>query len=243
MLLDPQTIQNYRALMAELDPAGPPAAHMIHRTDHAGSTRIGVLDASFNPLTLAHEALLNAARDALRLGEMLLLLSRANVDKEVFGADLGQRLTMLVDYARSHPHVSVAGCSHARFVDKIQALRPLYPGDVAFYFIAGYDTLIRLFDPKYYTDMHAELHALFSAGHMIIANRGSSNAQTIQEFLSRPECAPFAHRIHPIAIPPVCAEISSTRARDAANRRESLTNLVPPQIAQAIDALAIYRSR
>lgn len=241
-MFDPQAIQNYRVLMARLDPAQSPQAHMVHQAAPISSTHIAVLDASFNPLTLAHEALVNSARETLGIEDALLLLSRANVDKDVFGADLGQRLAMLVAYARTQAHLSVAGCSHARFVDKTRALRPLYPDEATFYFILGYDTLLRLFDPKYYTDIKTELSPLFDAGHILVANRGTGDEQTIRAFLTRPECAPFAHRIHPIAMPPACADLSSTRAREAVRRGESLAGLVPPLIAQAIDALALYRN-
>lgn len=240
---DLQKHRDYHTLMAGLNSKGPPTARFVHHasTPKTPALRIGVLDASFNPLTLAHEALLNRARQVLALPAMLLLLSKANVDKDIFGADLGQRLAMLVDYARGHPHLSIAGCSHARFVDKVFALRPHYPADATFYFIVGYDTLTRIFDPKYYADMQTELQPLFSAAHIVAANRGDRDAGDLTRFLTRPECAPFADRIHPIELPAVCAQISSTGVRARVRQGEPFADLVPPQIARAIEALRLYR--
>jgi nicotinamide-nucleotide adenylyltransferase len=239
--MNAQTIEKYRALMANLDPEGPPTAQFVHRTTNPiqqPGQHLGVLDASFNPLTLAHEALVRHAQNAFDFGEMVLFLAKTNVDKDLFGADLGQRLAMMVDYAGTD--LSVAGCSHARFVDKAQALHTLCPKETLIYFLVGHDTLIRIFEPRYYTDMNRELRALFALCHIVSANRDDQGQEAFETFMSRPECAPFANRVHLLQLPASFGNISSTQVREKIKTGASITHLLPPAITQSIRALSLY---
>ena len=146
------TLENYRILMDSLNPQNPPVVQFVHRATPPQPKHIGVLDASFNPLTLAHEALVHQAQNAFGFDEIVLLLAKTNVDKALFGADLGQRLAMMVNYANSDTqldaYLSIAVCSHARFIDKAHALRAHISPDAQIYFLVGHDTLIRIFDPR-----------------------------------------------------------------------------------------------
>ncbi|MFT5365307.1 MAG: nicotinate (nicotinamide) nucleotide adenylyltransferase [Candidatus Latescibacterota bacterium] len=240
MPLDKQTCTHFQNLIHQLNPDGPPTAQLIHRDRDSHSTQIGILDASFNPMTLAHQALIKTAKDACILDEMLLMLSATNVDKNPSGADLGQRLAMLVHYAQQHNNLSVAICSHARFVDKIIALKPCYPANTQFFFIVGYDTLIRLFDPKYYEDMQSDLQTLFETCHFIAANRGENDRHTLDVFLQKEDVQPFANRIHPILLPQAVTDISSTKVRSNIKSNESIEHLVPKAIIESIRALHLY---
>ena len=239
--MNAQTIEKYRALMARLDPVGSPTAQFVQRTTaplmQAGK-RLCVLDASFNPLTNAHEALILHAQNKFGFEETSLLLSGANVDKDLFGANLGQRLVMITDYANAD--LSVAVCSHARFVDKALALLTLCPKDTQIYFLVGHDTLIRIFDPHYYTDMNHELQTLFALCHIVSATRGDQGQKAFDTFMSRPESAPFANRVHLLQLPASFGNISSTQIRKKIKTGASITHLVPPAIAQSIHALGLY---
>ena len=236
------TFENYRILMDSLDPQSSPVVQFVHRSAPPQPKHIGVLDASFNPLTLAHEALVHQAQDTFGFDEIVLLLAKANVDKALFGADLGQRLAMMVNYANSDTQLdtclSVAVCSHARFIDKAHAL---FSPDTQIYFLVGHDTLIRIFDPRYYIDMPAELKVLFSLCHIVSANRENSSREVFQRFMSRPECAPFASRVHPLQLPPSFGNISSTEARKRIRAGDPITDLVPETIAQFIETFGLYR--
>ncbi|MCJ7664527.1 MAG: hypothetical protein MUO24_09850, partial [Desulfobacterales bacterium] len=57
---------------------------------------LGVLPASFNPPTSAHQALVRAAGVALPFDEILLILDQQAMDKELLGAPLEDRLLMLL---------------------------------------------------------------------------------------------------------------------------------------------------
>ncbi len=236
------TLENYRILMDSLDPQSPPVVQFAHRAASQQPKHIGVLDASFNPFTLAHEALVHHAQDTFNFDEIVLLLAKTNVDKALFGADLGQRLAMMVNYADSNTqlgtHLSIAGCSHARFIDKAHAL---FSPDTQIYFLVGHDTLIRIFDPRYYIDMPAELKVLFSLCHIVSANRENPSQEVFHRFMSRPECAPFANRVHPLQLPPSFGNISSTEARKRIRAGDPITDLVPETIAQFIETFGLYK--
>ena len=239
------TLENYRILMDSLDPQNPSVVRFVHRAAPRQPKHIGVLDASFNPLTLAHEALVHHAQNAFNFDEIVLLLAKTNVDKALLGADLGQRLAMMVNYANSDTQLdtclSIAGCSHARFIDKAHALRAHFSSDAQIYFLVGHDTLIRIFDPRYYTDMPAELKVLFSLCHIVSANRENPLREVFHRFMSRPECAPFANRVHPLQLPPSFGNISSTEVRKRIRAGDPITDLVPESIAQFIETFDLYK--
>lgn len=241
MNLDTTTTRRYNRAINQLDPNGPPKAQLIYGNAPPKLAKIAILDASYNPMTLAHEALFHTAKTACNLDTVLLMLSSKNVDKGLLGADLGQRLAMLVYYAQQHPQVSVAICSHARFIDKRKALTPCYPPHTQFYFIVGYDTLIRLFDSKYYTDMSSDLQVLFKTCQFIAANRGTNDAKTLTAFLQQKAVVPFADKIHAISLPESMANISSTDVRENIKHKKTIEQHVPKAIQEAIVALKLYQ--
>jgi len=162
--------------------------------------------------------------------EVLFLLARANVDKEVSGLPLERRLTLLARFVETRPTFSVAACSHGRFVDKVEAIRPHYPTGTLLTFVVGFDTLVRLFDPKYYADRDAALSALFKASEFIAANRAPDPPEAVTTFLARPDVASSAHRLRVIQLPPEIAAVSATQVRARLSRGEPVTGLVPPEI-------------
>ena len=239
------TLENYRILMDSLDPQNTPVVRFVHCAAPRQPKHIGILDASFNPLTLAHEALAHHAQNTFNFDEIVLLLAKTNVDKALFGADLSQRLAMMVNYANSDTQLdtrlSVAGCSHARFIDKARALRAHYSPNAQIYFLVGHDTLIRIFDPRYYTDMSAELKVLFSLCHIVSANRENPSQKVFHRFMARPECVPFVNRVHPLQLPPSFGNISSTEVRKRIRAGDSITDLVPESITQFIEKFDLYK--
>jgi nicotinamide-nucleotide adenylyltransferase len=149
--------------------------------DHsAESETLYVLDSSFNPPTCAHlriasTALLENPRPRPRL---LLLLATQNADKPSKPASFEDRLTMMELFARDlraslaeSPAFAASGLSHAieslplvdigvtrkpYFVDKAAAIEASdsYPVALEQVHLTGYDTLIRIFNSKYYPPTH-----------------------------------------------------------------------------------------
>lgn len=220
-------------LLTRLDPNGPPRLAFVRRAPSGiaeGQGHLLCLSASFNPLTVAHLRLIQEASRLAHPDESLFLLSRANVDKGAEGFPLEERLRLLDRYVESHPTFSVAAVSHGRFVDKAQAIRPHYPEGTRLIFILGFDTLIRLFDSKYYADRDASLNALFDGSRFIVANRAPDPPEAIDSFLARPEVAPYAPGIQVIRLPEDIAAISASAIRARLARGEPVAGLVPFEI-------------
>jgi nicotinamide-nucleotide adenylyltransferase len=226
-------------LLAGLDPKGAPRLAFVRRTPAGIGKQAGhllCLSASFNPLTAAHVWLSQEASRIFSPNEVLLVLAKTNVDKPVEGFPLERRLGLLLRFAESRPAFSVAACSHGRFVDKAEAILPHYPPGTRLAFIVGFDTLVRLFDPKYYADPDASLTALFGASEFIAANRAPDPLDAVASFLARPDVAPHAHRIHMIQLPASIAAMSATEVRARLAHGDSVAGLVPPEIEAPLTA-------
>ncbi len=227
----------YTELFNRLDPTGDPEIKIVQRTpeqraaDNRRHRRIGILSGAFNPLTLAHTKIAVQTLAEQHLDEVILLLAKANVDKEVFGLPLAARLLTLKRYAmESGKNFSVGASSHGRYIDKVAALKAITPPDTEFHFIVGYDTFVRIFDPKYYTDFDAELATLFSAARLIVANRAEADIQTLKTFMAHSERRDYAPYVSFLLLPDVYAYMSSTRVRELLERGEAIEHLVPPSI-------------
>lgn len=229
----------FAQLFEALDPAGQPRIEIVHKARDVGK-RLGIFSGSFNPMSVAHTALAEQAMTQFQLDELLLLLAKANVDKDIFGLPLAARLVTLKRYAESRPDISVGASSHGRYIDKITALNALYPQQTEFHFIVGYDTLIRIFDAKYYTDFDAELQELFPACRFIAANRAEADAETIDAFMSQPATRPYAPFVSTLALPVAYAEISSTEIRQRLEQGETIRHLVPLAVAELLEVGSIY---
>jgi hypothetical protein len=87
-----------------------------------------------------------------RAGRALLLLAKQNADKAVVGASLVQRMQMMellaADDDTGRTCCGLTG--HALFVDKAAALQALCAPGARVHMLVGFDTWIRITDPKYY---------------------------------------------------------------------------------------------
>ncbi len=214
-----------------LDPQGPPQWRWVHR-GCPGAQRIGILSASFNPPTRAHLALLEAAQEAFHLEEGVLLLALTHVEKPLTGFGLGERLQMLQAIARRRPGWSVALCNRARFFEKALALRAAIGEAPELFFIMGGDTMIRLFDPRYYPDipMESALEQFFQNARLLTAPRPPWDRPSLEAFLHDPSRAVYRARIAFIPLDPALAGVSSSEVRRRLAHGEPVDALVPPEI-------------
>lgn len=126
------------------------------------TSRICVLDSSFNPPHLAHYRLILESLNHNYNGEtpkqraILLLLSINNADKlaateEEYLHRLDMMYLMAKDLETKFPIASsvlIGLTRHARFLDKSICIERHFP--VKLTFLVGFDTLARIFNPKYY---------------------------------------------------------------------------------------------
>jgi nicotinamide-nucleotide adenylyltransferase len=194
-----------------------------------------VLPSAFNPPTEAHLALMTLAADVLDSHPAALLTTR-NVAKAVEGAPLEDRVGMLLAARQEHPRMAVLVANSARFVDQARALRSTYGSQ--FDFVAGYDTLIRIFDPRYYDDMEAELDELFAHHRLVATNRADNGMDEVRRFI-REKARAHADRILPLELPDGPASLSSTAARESAGGE---LEGVSPGVAAYIRRRGLYAS-
>lgn len=135
----------------------------------SNTQRVCVLDSSFNPPHLGHYALVeeslvnNYDHIPMKNKAVLLLLSVKNADKihpkpEPFETRLELMYIMANELAKKYPvNISIGLTSHAKFVDKslsvlnyIKETEDVHNPNIKLTFLVGFDTLVRIFNPKYY---------------------------------------------------------------------------------------------
>ena len=230
--------ERYTELFNRLDPTASPQIELVHRAEPSISERgkkLGIFSGSFNPLTLAHTKMIEDTIAKYQLDELLLLLAKANVDKTVFGLPLAARLLTLKRYAEDRSKFSVGVSSHGRYIDKVTALKVILPPVTEFHFIVGYDTLVRIFDPKYYTDFHSELGELFIEARFVVANRAEADIKTIASFMNQPKIRRYVPYVSYVLLPDIYADMSSTEVRELLMQGETIEHLVPPSVLAMLD--------
>jgi nicotinamide-nucleotide adenylyltransferase len=164
-----------------------PLSKYLHASN-VPSIRVGILDSSFNPPTIAHRAMLRSTRPSIfnmenftdhaddpdQYDARLLLLSVRNVDKTLKpqDADYSQRVEMMTILSNCDPEVSettaVGLLDAPTFVAKALILRSAlldmlptgFNAQIRMSWIIGLDTLERLFASRYYTSEAAMVVSL-----------------------------------------------------------------------------------
>ncbi|PWY86172.1 cytidylyltransferase [Aspergillus heteromorphus CBS 117.55] len=235
-----------------------------------------VLDSSFNPPTLAHNRIATSAilEDSSKPARLLLLLATQNADKPSKPASFEDRLAMMEMFARDFlsslrtsvsapdpstlPVIDIGVTKKPYFVDKAAEIERagIYPGSVEQVHLTGYDTLIRIFNPKYYPpELTLQPLGPFLSQHRLrVTMRPDSDWGTRDEqeaFLqglaqgsqdSVGGKREWAQRIQLVeGKKPGAPSVSSTRAREAAVKKpQDLEWLVPPSVREMILAERLY---
>lgn len=202
--------------------------------------RVAVLPSAFNPPTRAHLGLLDLAAAVPGIDYAAALLSTNNVDKQIFGAPLSHRVGMLLAAAAGRPGMAVLGANAARLLDQGEALGVAFPG-VAFDFVVGFDTLVRVFDPRYYDDIAGDLDRFFAAHRLIAANRAQATAAAVRDYLAEPAVRPYAERVVVLELDAFHAALSSSSAR-AATESGADSVALHPEVAAYIREHGLYRT-
>lgn len=198
----------------DLDPVaalieGAPGVDFV-RVDLDGSAHldgplagVALLPGSFNPLHHGHEALASAAAEILGR-EVVFELSVLNVDKPpLTHAEAARRAAQFTGRWR------VLLTRAPRFIEKAR----LFPGNA---FIIGWDTALRLVQPRYYGDSEAAMHAALDemrdlGMHFLVAGRSSNG-----DFLTLADAPPpeaYAAMFEAIPESRFRADVSSTELR------------------------------
>jgi len=180
---------------------------------------LGILAGSFNPPTIAHLELANAAGS--RADEVLCVVPRALPHKEYFGATVEQRVEMLLLSGLAVPH-SIAFSDKGLFIDIARECRTHYDPDTRLYLICGRDAAERILTWDY--GRTGVVEELLDEFELLVAPRGG-------EFQVPAE---FKQRIHLLDLPGRHDSVSSSEVRERIARGEPWEQLVPPTIVEKV---------
>jgi nicotinate (nicotinamide) nucleotide adenylyltransferase len=180
---------------------------------------LGILAGSFNPPTIAHLDLANAA--GLHVDEVLCVVPRALPHKEYFGATLEQRVEMLLLAELAVPH-SIASSDKGLFIDIARECRTHYDSHTRLYLICGRDAAERILTWDY--GRTGVVEELLDELELLVAPRDG-------EFQVPAE---FKQRIRLLDLRGQHDSVSSSEVRERIARGEPWEYLVPPPIVEKV---------
>jgi len=205
--------------------------------------RLGIFPASFNPPTKAHVALIRRASRVGHLDEILVLLDAQAMDKEIVGAKLEDRVIMMKRLFQQDPKISIAVSNRGLFVEKLAPLRVFYPAPIAFTFILGCDTILRVMDRKYYKKREESLDKLFGESHFLVGNRGGRDREIYESLFQHSDNEKYKAKVSFIALPDKLSSISSSLIRDRLREGKPVRDLVPSPVLRFIEETGLYTER
>jgi nicotinamide-nucleotide adenylyltransferase len=174
---------------------------------------IALLSGSFDPMTVAHAALVEAAS---RLVDLVVLVYSARTLPKEGGAPAAllsqaDRLKVLERFCETRPKTAVGLCSHGLLADQVMAARERFPTQ-ALFVVVGSDKVLQLLDPKWYEARDTVLDGLFREAQILYAERAGEQG-LVASVLRRPQNARWSDRFIRLEFPEAVASISSRSVR------------------------------
>ena len=248
-IYDVQRLRAWRAHIAAIADISAPEARAIVLPREEPSGSVAVVAGSFNPATTAHLSLCDGALRQPDVGVVWLSLAVHTVDKEqVTGGTLEDRLCMLEMLVESRPNVGVVLCNRGLYVEQAEALqRTLAAGGQELVFVVGFDKILQILDPRYYTDREASLDRLFGLARFLVAKRGAYGAQALDDLLDQEANRPYRGRIAALTTLPAYHDpaLSSTSVREAyvqGTQGMAGGEQIPAPVQSFIAATGVYES-
>jgi nicotinic acid mononucleotide adenylyltransferase len=196
---------------------------------------VALLAGSFDPMTIAHSALADAAAERAEL--VLLVYSVRTLPKEgVLPPPLlseRDRLRSLEAFARGRPRIVPALASHGLLAEQAEAARSRFPRSDLF-LVMGSDKALQVLDPKWYEDRDRSIARLFGHASVLFADR-SGEEGLVDEVLARPENGRWRSSFERLAIRPALAPVSSRQVRERLARGEDVRPMVPIEVQPFIE--------
>lgn len=223
-----QTIHRFEQVQTLLNQLNPEAGPQVLIVPGSPQPRGNIIafPGSFNPPTNAHLAMLEQTqqfaltptfssnhedRDLL----LYAAISKRTTDKENVERPLMlDRIILLDTLLQSRlPRTGIMMFNRGLYVEQAEAIRSSFPSVKRLFFLVGYDKIVQILDPHYYEDRDAALNTLFSMAELLVAPRGTADADTLSDLLGQPHNQPFAQYIHSLPLSSAYRDISSTRIR------------------------------
>lgn len=183
-------------------------------------SRVGVLPGTFNPVTVAHLALAQAALSHVE--EVVFVLPRTFPHKEYSGASFADRVQMLRAAVSAHPAFSVAASDRGLFVEIARECHVCYGDHVQLSFLCGRDAAERIAGWDYgRPDAFAGMLRQFD---LLVAARGGEYEPP----------AAFRAAIRRLDLAGEFDHVSATEVRRRIARGEPWEHLVPPAVRERV---------
>ena len=243
--LSQQTIEQFKQIQNRLDqlqPQAEPRAVIIPGSPQPKG-KVVVFTGSFNPPTTAHLALLKDAsaylRDHLEQAQLYAAFSKRTIDKENVERPLLLDKVYLLHTILKHrlAHTGIMLFNRGLYVEQAEAVYATFPGVRRLFFLMGYDKLMQIFDPHYYTDRDSSLLALFNLAGLLVAPRGNGGEHEIEELLHQPQNERFAQHVQIMPFDASYRTISSTEVRQGG---KAAMHATPREVQQFIRETRAY---
>jgi len=193
---------------------------LLHPPD--GSRAVGILPASFNPVTIAHLELAHAA--LTHVDRSILVLPRVLPHKEYSGASFEQRLFILQEVVRHEPRLGLAVSDSGLFVDVAREFREARGSAAQLWFLCGRDAAERIAGWDYgRAGVFEEMMQEF--GLLVAARNG--------EYVPPAHCAAS---VREISLNSKCSGVSATLVRECIARGEAWEHLVPEKARELVQS-------
>jgi nicotinate (nicotinamide) nucleotide adenylyltransferase len=184
-----------------------------------GRHKVGILAGSFNPPTVAHLELAEAASQCVDL--IVCVVPRIFPHKDFSGATLEQRLEMLDAAGLPIPH-AIASTSQGLFIDIARECREHYGTQAQLSFICGRDAAERILHWDY--GRAGVVEEMLREFELLVAPRGGHFLPT----------AEYRDRIHALEVRSGHEQVSSTEVRERIARGDPWEHLVPEKIRERV---------
>jgi nicotinamide-nucleotide adenylyltransferase len=222
-------------LLAALRRPGSPRLEVLTAESPAAPAAVGLLPGSFDPPTVAHDALARGLETA-GCGLVLLVWSVRTLPKEA--APGGEptppllpdeaRLDCLTALVAGRPVVEVALSSHGLIADQVEAAARRFPGSRLVVGM-GSDKVLQLLDPRWYDDRATALDRLTGLATVAYAARAGED-EAVAATLARPENEPWRAAFVDLGLPSGVAGVSSREVRARLRAGEDVSDLVPAEV-------------
>jgi nicotinate-nucleotide adenylyltransferase len=185
--------------------------------------RLGILPGTFNPITVAHIGLAQAALELV--DEVVFVLPRAFPHKPYAGASFTERVKMLNTALAGEPAFSIAATGPGLFIEIAEACRAVYGDQTRQSFLCGRDAAERILGWDYGDPATAV--RMLQQFDLLVADRSG-------EYQPPPGLSQAIRRL------PLAAHfdpVSATEVRERIARREPWEHLVPPSVLEQVRAI------
>jgi len=193
--------------------------------------RLGILPATFNPVTRAHLALVDAAEAQHQLGQAVFLLPTEFPHKPYTGASFEDRIAMLDGAVGSRPRRAIAASEEGLFFRIARDFREVCGPAVELFLLCGRDAAERIVGWDY--GGGPPFARQLEEFQMLVASR--------QGALRIP--AEYAERIHAVDLPGSLDQVSASLVRQAIREGGRWEHLVPEAVARRIREQRLYQRR